>query len=57
MTNLRLMLISIVIAFFLFVIQKQKQKVCNSPNSIAEKINFGKNNCLKKINYSIINSK
>jgi hypothetical protein len=48
MTNLRLMLISIVIAFFLFVIQKQKQKVCNSPNSIAEKIDFGKNNCLKK---------
>ena len=48
MTNLKLMLISIVVAIFLFVIQKQKQNVCNSPNSIAEKIDFGKNNCLKK---------
>jgi len=48
MTNLKLILISIVVAIVLFVIQKQKQEVCNSPNSIAEKINFGKNNCLKR---------
>jgi hypothetical protein len=47
MNNLKLVLLSILMAIILFVFQKQKQIECNSPNSIAEKTNFGNKNCLK----------
>ena len=48
MDNLKLIIISITIAIIIFITQKQKQIECNSPNSIAEKVNFGGKNCPKK---------
>lgn len=48
MDNLKLMILSIIIAIVIFVTQKQVQMECNSPNSVAEKVNFGGKNCPKK---------
>lgn len=47
MNNLKLILLSIIVAIIVFITQKQIQIECNASGSIAEKANFGRKNCPK----------